>query len=528
MSRLRGPWGVLGIDPTTDQTAIRRAYAARLKAIDADRDPQAFIELRDAFEQARDQATWSDFEDEEIEAEAGEFDAVPLPIVDLLDRPDPVSESRPAPARSPWAPPRPKDFDAHAAALLELFDRPHDAPQWPDAEEAGAMLAHWRVLSADPRLQQIAYFADAEQWFAQLLARHSPFSDPLVGPVTQFFGWMATAGEVGQSPAVAFVAQRCHTLDFAEAVGTPGHPLHRAWIELTTPAGEHSRRGRVPRRDVERLIETVRRDVPDLEGNFDGYRVSLWTGKKDRGWIAMIGWWIFVVAALQLANLTKCTADQAPAPAPIFVPSTLEDARADSDRVLFLLFSGKLDMATVKARNPDLEQAILRQWTADRRAGVTPEDYIGSLRGLLDDRFEDGLVNAPVDLLRERQRFKLTEIAHVRGDGVEACARYIGGEKVETRLPPPPMWEEQRRALVMRVLLETRPSAKPRPKETRFAVPRDVIDASAKRAGQDRDTLVQALLFKGPAQAQCDGRVAFIETVLALPDKRAERLLRAM
>jgi hypothetical protein len=46
------PWHALGIAPTSDRQAIRRAYAARLKAIDREHDIQAFLRLRAAFEAA--------------------------------------------------------------------------------------------------------------------------------------------------------------------------------------------------------------------------------------------------------------------------------------------------------------------------------------------------------------------------------------------------------------------------------------------------------------------------------------------
>ena len=45
-------WAELGIEPTRDAAAIRRAYAAKLKTIPPDEDPQAFARLRQAYERA--------------------------------------------------------------------------------------------------------------------------------------------------------------------------------------------------------------------------------------------------------------------------------------------------------------------------------------------------------------------------------------------------------------------------------------------------------------------------------------------
>lgn len=46
-------WTELGIAPTTDVAAIRRAYAARLRAVQAAGDDAAFERLRQAYERAR-------------------------------------------------------------------------------------------------------------------------------------------------------------------------------------------------------------------------------------------------------------------------------------------------------------------------------------------------------------------------------------------------------------------------------------------------------------------------------------------
>src|SRR5690348_2246764 len=45
-------WQMLGIEPTGDRQAIRRAYARCLKQLDPDQNPEAFQRLRFAYEAA--------------------------------------------------------------------------------------------------------------------------------------------------------------------------------------------------------------------------------------------------------------------------------------------------------------------------------------------------------------------------------------------------------------------------------------------------------------------------------------------
>ncbi len=78
-------WDELGISPSDDPKVIRRAYAARLKKLDPDRDPTAFARLREALEWAL----------SEVEGAAQAF---PLSCPHLSDGgPCPPSPSDPAP-----------------------------------------------------------------------------------------------------------------------------------------------------------------------------------------------------------------------------------------------------------------------------------------------------------------------------------------------------------------------------------------------------------------------------------------------
>jgi hypothetical protein len=63
-------WDELGIAPCHDAKAIRRAYAARLKKLDPDRDPEAFARLRYALQWALDGGDHDRHDDDELAAAA--------------------------------------------------------------------------------------------------------------------------------------------------------------------------------------------------------------------------------------------------------------------------------------------------------------------------------------------------------------------------------------------------------------------------------------------------------------------------
>ena len=88
-------WDALGIEPTRDVRAIRKAYAVRLRATDADADPAGFMALRSAFEAA---LKWAEGQD-----------SGPAP-------PPPSARSEPiwqeSPDVRPLPPPRPSEPDS--------------------------------------------------------------------------------------------------------------------------------------------------------------------------------------------------------------------------------------------------------------------------------------------------------------------------------------------------------------------------------------------------------------------------------
>lgn len=118
-------WAELGIALTGDVAAIRRAYAVRLKSIDADRAPEAFMRLRQAYEEAVETAAADANSDDIPHAEphtsfADVLRDVPAPV------PPPVLV--PHEERVPYG-----ALDAFRAAFEALIEEGH-------TREAGATL----------------------------------------------------------------------------------------------------------------------------------------------------------------------------------------------------------------------------------------------------------------------------------------------------------------------------------------------------------------------------------------------------
>jgi hypothetical protein len=106
-------WDELGIAPCADPKAIRRAYAARLKKLDPDRDPEAFARLRDAFEWALGSAR------EEGEERASQ------PAHGRLDDAEPAGDGSPAGPRSEPEP-EPEPEPNHGEPIAEQSPPPAD------------------------------------------------------------------------------------------------------------------------------------------------------------------------------------------------------------------------------------------------------------------------------------------------------------------------------------------------------------------------------------------------------------------
>ena len=145
-------WALLGIEPTTDLAAIKKAYAARLKTTRPDDDADAYQALRGAYERAQQWARWEQQRpQDEVVAEVKAVVAPPSPPAPPVATPEPADEPLPAEVdpqalvadfHAYW---RDRSDDALMAAWPALSHRLDDLPL-SRRDEFSAAFAHW-VLS---------------------------------------------------------------------------------------------------------------------------------------------------------------------------------------------------------------------------------------------------------------------------------------------------------------------------------------------------------------------------------------------
>ena len=295
------PWNVLDIGETSDKGAIRRAYSARLKELDLDKQIAEYAQLREA----RDEALWlaanppqeddgfglGSFDDDDF----GDFDDAP--VLTTYDGEDDFEweirdgeladdgyggdlslDTQPGeqdPFLSRREEPELPDGWAELAALVFPGGMQSDEAFTPqEADEADAALDRLIAWAEEGDLERETAL---DHNLAEMLAGGWPRSAPVVDKANTAFHWLGEAGGLDERPALQFLNARTEGMRFHDAVEQEGHPLHAAWHELQQP-GKVSVIGRVKgnRSDIERLLQTIRGRFPELESLLDAQRVQSW------------------------------------------------------------------------------------------------------------------------------------------------------------------------------------------------------------------------------------------------------------
>lgn len=283
MSERRGPWRLLGIDAKdSDERAVKRAYAQKLKAIDVDADPAGFIALRKAMEQALDELRWrdhpeaDDWDDDWYEEE----DDTPFIASRLTTPAELTTESAAEPDDAVAEPPPATDKNPDPLAALNdelkllwglLFDeQDSDGARW-------QIELCWRQIMDNPALGRIDILADVEQWFAGAIAQSLPRSDPLVWPAIKFFNWSGDERRWNGDGRVAAILRRQRDLYFLHQLVQPDNLLHYAYNLLHQSPAEVTP-AELKRADngMRILLRSIRYQFPTAEWNFDETKVRAW------------------------------------------------------------------------------------------------------------------------------------------------------------------------------------------------------------------------------------------------------------
>jgi hypothetical protein len=208
------PWTVLGIAPTEDSGAIRRAYAAKLKVTRPEDDRAGFERLRAAYEFA---LRWA----------RNEVAPVASPPIEPVD-PQPY-----APATEPTAPPVEKTMvvDAEQQSLHRAFVELHAMMSSKRGYSAEASRALDRILGS-PVLENVSVEQRVQHQLAALLAASIPASDPLLERAITRFRWNRPEAELDVTPPLAAILNRRHDLQFLEALKSGNSPYAPAFRGL--------------------------------------------------------------------------------------------------------------------------------------------------------------------------------------------------------------------------------------------------------------------------------------------------------
>ncbi len=327
MSYVHPAWGVLGIEPTEDKRAIKRAYAAKLKATDVEADPQAFIMLRQALEDANWDSDYLPYrEDQEVEVAL--LDPEPEPTADALapisdeeiEPPTAVSlykaeddwisvdiDEDDDPATWRWEPERQPATEAAQERIVQLL--------WGDAPIAEievelVELTH-TILTA-PEMENIDHASGVEDWMASIIAQSIPRSDAMARVAVPHFGWADQVDNWRTRYGVAQAAARLSDIEALDRLERSEHRWHQAWTLLKQPPPDAVGWKRVAkhREAIIALMASIRHHNPALEAELNVDHVAQWEpaiagGQQVEAKTGGFSWWWLFWAVFVFAQLAR-------------------------------------------------------------------------------------------------------------------------------------------------------------------------------------------------------------------------------
>lgn len=590
------PSRLLGVDVDADRRTIKRAYAAKLKAIDVDADPAAFIALRAAMEQMLRGVMWrehfaeqealgegdSDEEGDEHEAFPAETVAEPVPVPVV---PDPIvieiDADAPLHAVAPVTEIKPDPdavaFDALNAEMDTLYGLLFSDE---DAATIGWQIdLAWQQIVRNPITERIDVLDRMDHWFADVIMRTLPRSDPLVWPAIQFFDWAKDEQHWNGNPDVAAILRRQRDLDFLHTLSRPDNPLSAPFRTLQKMPDEASKAERVGgEAGIRTLLREIRFNHPTAEWNFDEARIAAWidhleaprktlVGTREQesvfvdkptgsdashgGWswlmalgmlfapyiacwfllkkgtptwlrIVGFGWALLAVIMIATGDSDQKQSNGLPTPVPVITTTANEPLDQRIERKLEGLEQANPNFRFVRERNPDLYMEM-RAAVHERESGKFDDDMMMTrISGAIDAAYVRMLPEASNALLVEHFRLRQLRLAALSRLDPRACAdenRDVDATKL------PPSYQKRLQWFIMAVVSKSTFGS-----ATGGGKPID-IEAIFRKAAQSIGVtpaqMDQRLSGKADPKAACAAKMALLNTIAAEPQERIAHYVRS-
>lgn len=542
MSRRRFPWDRLAIDATADTGAIRKAYADALRAIDVDKDIAGYAELR----RARDEALWLAAQAQRDEAEESKDDLglggldedEAAPDDDWLhDEDDGDWDDLPPAAyhRDPFARAAPDRVPSEAQAKAEAAWQRLLVILYPDGEASDEAVTFAEMdegLAALVVLIGRAEEADIDEHdaidgaLADLFTRTWPRSAPFVEPAAESFRWLDESGSIEERWALRFLNQRLKGMRFHAKVQQPGHPLHKAWVELSRPGPAGlSDRFKVSRVDVQKLLDGIRDRYPELESHLDAQRVASWdAGRPAPGAPGIVPrivrGIVIVLLVLGLPRLIggwyEPGGDDGVPPVVTLDSNRLSDAEVDA-RVAEIFGPGTT-MATVRDADPGFARELLV--AVNKPEIVLPLNYV-RMQALASAEI------APRAALEARAELKAIWLSAAQATSAATCRQVVDGKLRDLDITLSAENRAREQELLRVLLLARLLNHMPRGGETRYAIPGWLVGDTLKRSGLSLDRL-QAALGDPDSPYRCAAETALAQAVSAAPAKVPDEVLKGL
>ena len=534
----------MGIDPTSDTGAIRKAYADVLRSINPDEDIAGFADLR----RARDQALWlaaqqgrddaSDDEDDgelyglgaldddadaDWEEDDGGWDIAPAftPGESFAPAPELGPELSEAQRRAQGA------WDVLLGVLYPEGDFSEDAVTHQELEEGLEALG---VLTARAEEADLEEHDALDSALADLFARTWPRSAPFVEPANAAFHWLGEAGALEERYSLRFLNDRLKGMRFHEKVQQPDHPLHNAWEELSRPgrAGVFDRL-KVSRLDVHRLLVGMRERYPELEAHLDPERVASWEGSgAGRGEVYSDGRRnfggivLFVVLFFALirgmAALGGIGDDRADDRALAPPSALLEVNLGEQDAQVAAVFGPDMDMAKLRATDPVFADQLSQNFDYREVTG-------GTLAFVRNKALQSAEIAKFEELVAFGELKQMWLAAAIKVPG--QCQNVMAGD---FRSLPLQLGKDEaaRERQLLRRLLDAKLLGHLSDRDGgNFSIPGWAVEKMLKQSGLTIDELTAAL--KDPEHPKrCQVDLTMLRVILAEPGRVSPEVLRAL